>query len=186
MAVHGEIRTLRVSRRFAVGFVPLAGTRKAFIAVASGLAGGIGMSLPLVVYDWATDGHSALELFMAPTAWLFGLTHFAQNGYLWWPIVVGAVVLAALWVAFGAVFGAVAERFLALRTLPETLAAGLAWGFASWLFFWYTLLPIARGGAPFHAVAGSSLLVAPIWVFISGFALLGIATSLTYWLLRRE
>jgi hypothetical protein len=78
-----------------------------------------------------------------------------------------------------------ALRFLNLRTLPETLGAGIAWGFVSWLFFWYTLLSIARGGAPFHATAASSSYVAPTWVFLVGFAILGVATSLAYRVLRR-
>jgi hypothetical protein len=58
MAVHSEIRVQRESTRFAIDFRPIAGTRKAMIAVAGGLAGGIGMALPLVVYDWANVGHS--------------------------------------------------------------------------------------------------------------------------------
>ena len=155
------------------------------LGVMAGLAGGVGMALPLVLYDWVNVGHSALELFMAPTAWLFGLAHFAQNGYLWWPIAVGALVLLACWALGGLLFEAIADR-VALSSLGETLGAGLAWGFMSWLFVWYTLLPIARGGAPFHAAAASALFVAPIWVFVVGFAVLGVATALTYWLLHRE
>lgn len=158
---------------------------KAVIATTVGMAGGFAMALPIVIYGWAQTGHSALELPMAATSWLFGLGHFAQNGYQWGSIVVGILLLAGYATVHGAIFGGVADRFLRLRTLPETLGAGFAWGFVSWLFFWYTLLPIARGGAPFHATAGSSLFVAPTWVFLVSFAILGVATSLAYWVLRR-
>jgi hypothetical protein len=160
--------------------------RKALIATAAGLAGGLGMAVPLIVYGWANAAHSALELPMAATAWLFGLGHFAQNGYQWWPIVAGIGLLALYALVHGAVFGAVADRFLRLRTLPETIGAGLAWGFVSWMFFWYTRLPIARGGAPFRLTATSNMFVAPTWVFLVGFTMLGIVTSLTYWILHRE
>lgn len=184
MAVHTHIPIQRQTR-FATGFGTTARTRKAVLGVEAGVAGGVGMALPLVLYGWVNVGHSALEVFMAPTAWLFGLSHFAQNGYLWWPIVVGAVVLIACWVLLGMVFDAIADR-IGLRSLPETLGAGVSWGFICWLLFWYTLLPIARGGAPFHITAASSLFVAPIWVFVVAFALLGVATALTYRLLQEE
>jgi hypothetical protein len=164
---------------------PLVPTRKVTIALTCGIVGGLVMALPILLYDWVKAAHSALELPMAATAWLFGLDHFAQNGYHWWPIAIGALFLLGYWVLHGAVFGAVADRFLKLRTLPETLGAGLAWGFVGWLFFWYTLLPIARDGAPFRATAASSLLVAPNWIYIVAFAALGVATSLAYWVLRR-
>ncbi|HVA31981.1 MAG TPA: hypothetical protein VMU58_12010 [Gaiellaceae bacterium] len=160
--------------------------RKAFIATSAGLAGGIGMAVPIVIYGWATAAHSALELPMAATAWLFGLGHFTQNGYGWWPIVVGVGVLVLYALAHGAVFGAVADRFLRLRTLPETIGAGFAWAFVSWMFFWYTVLPIARDGAPFRTTAVSSVSVAPTWIFLVGFTALGLVTSLTYWLLHGE
>ncbi len=159
---------------------------KAAIATVVGLAGAAGMALPIVLYGWANMSHSALELPMAATAWLFGLGHFAQNGYQWGSIVVGILLLAVYGIVHGAVFGAAADRFLRLQTLSETLGAGFAWGFVSWLFFWYTLLPIARGGAPFHVTAASSLAVAPTWVFVLGFACLGVVTALAYWLPRRR
>ncbi|HEV8103555.1 MAG TPA: hypothetical protein VGP69_07465, partial [Gaiellaceae bacterium] len=145
----------------------------------------IGMAVPIVLYGWLNSGHSALELPMAATSWLFGLGHFTQNGYQWGSIVVGLLLLAGYGIVHGAVFGGVADRFLNLRTLPETIGAGITWGFVSWLFFWYTLLPIARDGAPFRTTAVSSLFVAPTWVFVVGFAVLGVATSLTYRLVRR-
>jgi len=106
----------------------------------------------LVLYDWFSAGHSALELPMAATSWAFGLDHFAQNGYLWRSIVVGALLVAGDGLVHGIVFGGLADRFLMLQTLPETIGAGIAWGFVSWLFFWDTLLPIARGGAPFRLI----------------------------------
>jgi hypothetical protein len=172
---HGpELRTVLSTRR------------KVLIATAAGLAGGLGMAVPIVIYGWANAAHSALELPMAATAWLFGLEHFAQNGYHWWPIVAGMGLLALYALAHGAVFGAVADRFLRLRTIPETLGAGLAWGFVSWMFFWYTVLPIARDGAPFRMSATSSLFVAPTWVFVVGFTVLGVVTSLTYRVMHRE
>jgi hypothetical protein len=167
---------------------------KAAIGTTVGIVGGVAMALTLVVYGWASESHSALELPMAAMAWVFGTSHFTQNGYEWGPIVVGMLLLAGYAIASGAVFGGVADRFLGLRTLPETLGAGLAWGFVSWLFFWYTLLPIAHGGAPFHATLATGALalpvgvisVAPIWVFVLAFAALGVATSVSYWLLARR
>jgi hypothetical protein len=157
---------------------PLAPASKAAIALTGGLVGSIAMAVPIVLYDWASAAHSALELPMAATAWVFGLGHFVQNGYQWWPIVIGAVLLLAYGVLHGMVFGAVADRFLDLRTVPEALGAGIAWGFVTWLFFWYTLLPIARDRAPFPTVA-------PIWTYVVAFAALGLATSLAYLRLRR-
>ena len=165
---------------------PLALSRKAAIATGCGIAGGLGFAVPVVLYDWARTAHAALELPMAATAWLFGLSHFTQNGYLWWPIVLGVLFLLVYWIAQGTIFGAVADRFLELRTLPETIGAGLAWGFVSWLAFWYTLLPIARDGAPFRATVGSALVVAPTWIYILGSAVLGVTTSLAYWVMRKR
>ena len=158
---------------------------KASIATAAGLAGAAGLAVPVMLYGWLNGAHAALELPMAATSWAFGLGHFTQNGYEWGSIVVGILLLVGYGLVHGAVFGGVADRFLYLRTLPETLGAGLAWGFVSWLFFWYTLLPLARDGAPFRATAVSSLAVAPAWVFVAGFALLGVATSLAYLISRR-
>jgi hypothetical protein len=40
-------------------------TRKATIALGCGLAGGVAMAVPAVIYDWARSAHSALELPMA-------------------------------------------------------------------------------------------------------------------------
>ena len=180
--------------------IALSTRSKAFIATTIGLTGGLGMALPLVLYGWASSTHSALELPMAASSWMFGLGHFSQNGYQWSSIALGVLLLAAYAIVHGAIFGGFADRFLALATLPEALGVGLAWGCVSWMFFWYTLLPIARAGAPFHAtitpivtvwgaptaLASSTLFVAPTWVFLVGFAVLGVATSLAYVVLRRR
>jgi hypothetical protein len=81
-----------------------------------------------------------------------------------------------------------------LTATVDVVAAGLGFGFASWLFFWYTLLPIAHHGEPFYAATvlvpipllGTLLIsVAPIWVFVLGFALLGLTTAFAYRSLRR-
>jgi|SRR5579884_3902497 len=153
---------------------------KAAVAVATGLAGAVGMAVPIVLYDWFASGHSALELPMAATSWLFGLTHFAQNGYQWGSIVVGLLLLAAYGIVHGIVFGGIAERFVSAETPTEAVGVGTAWGFVSLVFFWYVLLPIARGGAPFHATAVSAAFVAPFWVFVVAFAVLGIVTAVTF------
>ena len=73
----------------------------ALLGTFCGLAGGLLLALPLVIYDWAKASHAALELPMAVSAWLFGLNHFDQNGYLVWAIIVGAVILLAYWRACG-------------------------------------------------------------------------------------
>jgi hypothetical protein len=167
---------------------------KAFIGTTIGLIGGLAMAIPIILWDWASESHTALDLFMAVTAWVFGLSNYTQNGYDWGSIVVGMLLLAGYAIASGAIFGGIADRFLRLQTLPETIGAGFAWGFVSWLFFWYTLLPIAHGGAPFYptVLVGSielplstvgvatTLSVAPVWVFVLAFAVLGVATSLAY------
>lgn len=196
---HNPLRVEWQDRRLGVltEFGPALSTRtKAFIATATGLTGGLAMALPIVIYGWATSAHSALELPMAATAWVFGLDNFSQNGYDWSSIAVGVLLLAAYGIAHGAIFGGLADRFLRLTTLPEALGVGIAWAFVSWLFFWYTLLPVARGGAPFHAAGavtawglptiGLTMSVAPTWVFLVGFAALGLATSIGYWALRSK
>jgi hypothetical protein len=183
MTVHRHVQVSLRDRRV-VPSVPV--REKSAVATAAGLAGGIAMALPIVIYGWASGSHSALELPMAATSWLFGLEHFAQNGYLWGSIVLGIALLAGYALVHGVIFAGFTDRFLRLRTLPERIGAGLAWGFVSWLFFWYTLLPIARDGAPFRATAESSLTVAPTWVFIIGFTVLGVATSLAHWIAHRS
>ncbi len=151
------------------------------IGAAAGVVGGVVLALPLVLYDWAKAGHSALELPMAVTAWLFGLEHFARNGYHWWPIVIGALVLLAYWGILGAAFAGLADRVYQVRTRAGSLALGAVWSFASFMLFWYMLLPIARDGAPFRMTAAApDLFVAPNWVWILGFAISGLATGIAY------
>jgi len=170
---------------------------KAQIATVTGLVGGLGLAVPVIVYGWVSSVHSALELPMAATAWIFGLDNFTQNGYQWSPIVVGALILAAFALINGIAYSGFADRFLRSTTMPETVGVGLAWGFVSWLFFWYTMLPVAHAGAPFMAsitpitlwglavpIAGPT--VAPVWAFVLGFALLGMTTSVAHRLLRRQ
>ncbi|HZD88128.1 MAG TPA: hypothetical protein VE088_09005 [Gaiellaceae bacterium] len=162
----------------------LVAPRRLNAGVTIGLIGGLTMAVPLVVYDWVHAGHSALELPMAVTGWLFGLGHFVQNGYQWWPIVVGAALLAAYSMVSGLVFSGLADRVFSVRTLAGSLAAGVAWGIASFVVFWDVLLAIARDGAPFRATAASSVLVAPNWVWIVGFVAFGIAHGLAYRAIR--
>lgn len=184
MELRGEIRGLRERRLTDLPVLSI--PRRIGIAVGCGVAGLAGLVVPFLLYGLYSDAHSALELPMAATAWTFGLDHFEANGYAWWPIVVGTVLLVVLSIAFGTVFAGVADRFLALRTIPETIGAGLVWGFVTWTFFWYMLLPIAREGAPFRATLDSSVFVAPIWVFVLGFTILGLVTSIVYTAARRS
>jgi hypothetical protein len=158
------------------------GTRRlTMVGLASGVGGGLVLAAPLVIYDWVKGSHSALELPMSVTAWLFGLGHYARNGYHWWPIVIGALLLLVYWGVQGLAFAGIASRVYRVRTLMGSLALGGAWSFISFMFFWYMLLPIARDGAPFRTTAvapGSS--VAPNWVWILGFTLSGFTTGLCY------
>src|SRR5579875_1455578 len=151
---------------------------------ATGAGGGLVLAAPLVLYDWAKASHSALELPMAVTGWLFGLDHFARNGYHWWPIVIGALFLLAYWSVLGVAFAGLADRVYRVHTLVGSLALGAVWSIGSFLLFWDMLLPIARDGAPFRAtVAAPGAFVAPSWVWILGFALSGLATGACYRLL---
>jgi hypothetical protein len=161
--------------------------RLIFVGLASGIAGGLALGAPLVIYDWAKASHGALELPMAATAWLFGLGHYIRNGYHWWPIVIGTLFLLAYAAVQGLAFAAIAERVYRVRTLVGSLALGAAWGFVSFMFFWYMLLPIARDGAPFRvsAVAPGSF-VAPNWVWILAFTLSGLATGACFWALSKR
>lgn len=152
------------------------------LGLAAGAVGAAALAAPLVVYGWAHDAHAALELPAAATAWLFGLEHFAQNEYRWWPIVIGAAVLLVYFALHGMAFAFLEER---LRTLPETLVGGMVLGFYSWLLFWYAILPIARDGAPFRETPAGGEFVAPNWTWILAFALFGVATGVAYWALRR-
>jgi hypothetical protein len=149
--------------------------------VAAGVGGGLVLAGPLLIYDWARASHSALELPMAFTGWLFGLNHFARNGYHWWPIVIGALFLLAYSSVLGVAFAELADRVYRVRALAGSLMLGAVWSFASFMLFWYMLLPIARDGAPFRMTAAAAGdFVAPNWVWILGFALSGLATGVAY------
>ena len=117
---------------------------------------------------------------MAVSGWLFGLNHFARNGYHWWPIVIGALILLAYWAVMGTVYTGIADRVYRVRTLAGSLMLGAVWSFVSFMFFWYMLLPIARDGVPFRQTAASGASTAPNWVWILGFALSGLATGTCY------
>src|SRR5262249_23455029 len=136
------------------------------IGVTAGVVGCLVLTVPLVVYDWAKASHGALELPMAVSGWLFGLNHFAQNGYRWWPIVIGALVLLAFWAMLGLAFAGLADRVYRTRTLAGGLLLGGVWSFVSFMFVWYMVLPIARDGAPFRQTAAVAGFVAPNWVWI--------------------
>ena len=171
-------------RSHEVPFRTLVSSRRIAAGVTIGLTGGAFLAAPLVVYDWVKVAHSALELPMAVTAWLFGLDHFVQNGYDWRSIVVGAVFLIVYCVLFGLAFAALADRVFAIATWVGSVAAGFVWGIAGFVFFWYVLLAIARDGAPFRATSTSSVLVAPNWVWILGFVASGLASGVAYRALR--
>jgi hypothetical protein len=155
--------------------------RVARLGLGAGIGGGVVLATPLVIYDWARASHSALELPMAVTSWLFGLDHFARNGYRWWPIVIGALFLLAYAGLIGTAFAALADRVYHVRTAAGSLMLGAVWSFVSFMFFWYMLLPIARDGAPFRLTGtATGAFVAPNWVWILGFALSGLATGIGY------
>jgi hypothetical protein len=164
----------------------LAQRRLAVVGTVCGVFGGLAMALPLVIYDWVRASHSALELPMAVTAWLFGLNHFHPNAYAFWSIAVGALFLLAYWEAHGLAFTALADRVYRVSSLAGSLALGAVWSFVSFMFFWYMLLPVARDGAPFRLVPGAVGFVAPNWVWILGYTLFGLATGACYWLLRQQ
>jgi len=151
----------------------------------AGLSGGLLMALPLVVWDWMRSAHLAFELPTATAAWLFGLDHFSHRAYHSWPLVIGISVLCLYWIASGIAFTGLADRVYHAVTLGTSVIAGAAWGFVSFVFFWYMVLPIARGGAPFRATAAApGLFVAPNWVWILAFTVFGIATGIAYAALR--
>ena len=156
------------------------------IGLGSGLFGGLALIVPVALWDWARSGHEAFELPMAATAWIFGLQHFSQEIYLAWPMLVGGVLLAAGSALAGLAFTGLADRVFALRGLPASVAGGLAWAFLSFVFFWDVLLSLGRDGAPLRATTGSRAFVAPNWVWILGFALLGLVTGIGYWRFRRS
>jgi hypothetical protein len=155
------------------------------VGLGSGLLGGVALAVPIVIWDWVRSGHRAFELPMAATAWLFGLQHFSNAIYLAWPIVIGIALLAAYFALSGLAFTGLADRVYRIGGPLASLAGGFAWAFVSFIFFWDMLLPIARDGAPFRAAPGAeALFVAPSWVWILGFTLLGLITGACYWALR--
>jgi hypothetical protein len=155
--------------------------------IVAGLAGVIALAVPLVVWDWAHVAHRALELPMAVTAWLFGLQHFSHDQNLVWPIVIGTALLAVYGAVSGLAFAGLADRVFALESPVSSLVGGAAWGFVNFMLVWYMLLPIAREGTPFRATpADPTLSVAPNWVWILGFTLLGLVTGAVYAALHRS
>ena len=122
------------------------------VGIGSGLFGGIALAAPIAIWDWVRTGHRAFELPMAATAWLFGLQHFSHQRYLAWPLVIGAALLVAYAVFSGLAFTALADRVYRATRPLASLAAGGAWAFVSFIFFWDMLLPIAprRRAAPRH------------------------------------
>jgi hypothetical protein len=91
----------------------------ALLGTFCGLAGGLVRALPLVIYDWAKASHAALELPMAVSAWLFGLNHFDQDGYVVWAIIVGAVIARLLGAQRTRVRGARRSRLRRAEPLRE-------------------------------------------------------------------
>jgi hypothetical protein len=157
------------------------------VGLGSGLLGGLALAVPIVIWDWVHSGHRAFELPMAATAWLFGLQHFGNDRYLAWPVVIGIVLLAAYAALSGLAFTGLADRVFGVTRPVASVAAGFGWGFVSFIFFWDMLLPITRNGAPFRTVPGAGaaqLFVAPNWVWILGFTLLGLVTGACYAALR--
>lgn len=145
----------------------------------AGIVGGLAMGLTIVLWDWSNADHRTLELPMATTAWLFGLQHFSHDQSLWASIVLGSVLLLVYWLLSGFAYAALSDRVFMLASTTSLVVGGLIWGFVSYMFFWYFLIPIARDGEPFR------LDVAPPWVWILSFTLLGIATGASYAAVRR-
>lgn len=157
----------------------------AAVGLGAGLLGGLALAAPIVIWDMIRSGHQALELPMAATAWLFGLGHFSQSEYFAWSSVVGVALLTAYAAVSGLIFTGLADRVYGVTRPLASMAAGFAWSFVSFIFFWYMVLPIARDGAPFRATAAApGLFVAPNWVWILGFTLLGLITGAVYSVLR--
>lgn len=178
---HTEHRYLRVpqtARRRSTGL-----TRAEWIetGVGAGLAGGLVMTLPLLIWDWARPSHLALEFPTAATAWLFGLQHFSHSSYAFWPIVLGFASLGLYWLASGIAFTGIADRVYGITGLGKSLVLGAAWAVVNYIFVWYMVLPIARDGDPFRATASSpGLFVAPDWVWVVAFTGFGLAVGACY------
>jgi hypothetical protein len=92
--------------------------------------------------------------------------------------VISALFLIVYCAAIGIAFAGLAGRVYRIGSLAGGLALGAAWSIASFLFFWDTLLPIARDGAPFRATAvAPAAFIAPDWVWILALALSGLRTN---------
>jgi hypothetical protein len=185
LATHAEI-TER-SRRHAVGAKslerphPLRAIQWLEVGCVAGVLGGAALALPLILWDWVHAGHRALELPMATTAWFFGLDHFSHSTYFIGSIVVGFVLLGVYWAVSGLIFTGLADRLLGIATIGKSLAAGAAWSFVSFIFFWNMLLPIARDGAPFRAASvAPGLFVAPDWAWTVAFTAFGLVSGAVY------
>jgi hypothetical protein len=69
--------------------------------------------------------------------------------------------------------------------IGKSLVLGAAWAVINYIFVWYMLLPIARGGAPLRTTASSPVLfVAPDWVWVVAFTAFGLAVGACYAFLR--
>jgi hypothetical protein len=185
LATHAEItkrpRQHAVEARSLERPHPLRAIQWLEVGCVAGVLGGIALALPLILWDWVHAGHRALELPMATTAWLFGLDHFSHSTYFIGSIVVGFVLLGVYWAVSGLVFTGLADRLLGIATIGKSLAAGAAWSFVSFIFFWNMLLPIARDGAPLRAASvAPGLFVAPDWVWTVAFTAFGLVTGAVY------
>jgi hypothetical protein len=185
LATHAEItkrpRRHAVEARSLERPHPLRAIQWLEVGCVAGVLGGIALALPLILWDWVHAGHRALELPMATTAWLFGLDHFSHSTYFIGSIVVGFVLLGVYWAVSGLVFTGLADRLLGIATIGKSLAAGAAWSFVSFIFFWNMLLPIARDGAPLRAASvAPGLFVAPDWVWTVAFTAFGLVTGAVY------
>ncbi len=107
LSTHAEVP---VRHPTGMPFRVLVRPRRIGAGVSIGFVGALFMAAPLVIYDWVRAGHTALELPMAVSGWLFGLDHFVQNGYHWRAIVIGAVLLVAYWTLSGLAFAGLAEQ----------------------------------------------------------------------------
>jgi hypothetical protein len=146
------------------------------LGIGPGVLGGIALASPLVIWDWVRSSHIALEFPTAVTAWLFGLDHFSHTDYRLGPILIGTAFIALYCAASGVAYAAIAES--RPRRMSPSVLGGFAWGFVNFIFVWYMVLPIARGGAPLRSPSSApGLFVAPNWVWILGFTLFGVVTG---------
>ena len=69
---------------------------RAAIGTAIGIAGGLALAVPIMLYDWISSTHSVWELPMAATSWMFGMSHFEVNGFDGWSVLIGILLLVGL------------------------------------------------------------------------------------------